>query len=598
MPRNRLIEDEAIEKPFELSQFRRLLSYLKPYRKDMSLAFFLMIVASAASLAGPFLIMLFIDDYISQANFAGSWWVLLSYFAVCSISAICLRYRVRIMDVAGRKAIAKLRQDLFDHIQSLSFSFFDDKPAGKIMVRVINDVNSLNDLFTNGIINVLIDIMTLFLIAFLMFSLHSQLTLAAMAALPLIIGVIFITKKYIRIRWQIVRRKISNMNAYLHESFAGIRVTQAFVREEENCEVFDEINKDAKNSWLRAVKINNIFWPGLDLASSIGVVLVYFYGIRLMQADMLTLGTLMAILWYLGRFWEPLNNISNFYNSILVAMASTERIFEILDTQADIKDSTKAIEMPPIKGHVQFKDVVFGYDSNTTVLQNVNFTVAPGETIALVGPTGAGKTTIVNLISRFYEATSGNVLIDGIDVKDATLSSLRSQMGIMMQDAFIFSGTIMDNIRYGKADATDEQVIEAAKAVSAHEFISKMEKGYDTEVNERGSRLSTGQKQLISFARTILKNPTILILDEATSSIDTQTEALIQKALDTLLKGRTSFVIAHRLSTIRKATRIMVIDDGNIKQVGNHNDLVKTPGIYQDLCLAQYRFLKEEEAIA
>jgi len=592
MPRNRLTDDEAIEKPFNSNHFLRLLAYLKPYRKDMLIALLLMITASAASLSGPYLIKLFIDDYIAKDNIAGSWWVLLLYLSASTLGAVCLRYRVRIMDVAGRKAIAKLRQDLFDHIQGLSFSFFDNKPAGKIMVRVINDVNSLNDLFTNGIVNVLIDVLTLFLISFLMFSLHVRLTFAAMAAVPLIIGVIFLTKRYIRLRWQTVRRKISNMNAYLHESFAGVRVTQAFVRESENQRAFNDINSDVKNSWMKAIKINNVFWPGLDLASSIGVVLVYFYGIRFIQAETLTLGTLMAILWYLGRFWEPLNNISNFYNAILVAMASTERIFEILDTSPDIKDSPKASLMPPIKGSVDFQNVSFSYDGITPVLQNVSFTIKPGEVIALVGPTGAGKTTIVNLISRFYETSLGNVAIDSINVKDVTLNSLRGQMGIMMQDAFIFSGTVMDNIRYGRADASDEEVIEAAKAVNAHEFITNMEKGYFTEVNERGSRLSTGQKQLISFARTILKNPRVLILDEATSSIDTHTEALIQKALETLLRDRTSFVIAHRLSTIRKADRIMVIDGGKITQTGNHDELLRTPGIYQDLCKAQYRFLK------
>lgn len=592
MPRNRLTDDEAIEKPFNASQFLRLVTYLKPYRKDMLISLLLMLIASSASLSGPYLIKLFLDNYIAKDNFAGSWWVLALYLGASMSGAICLRYRVRIMDAAGRKAIAKLRQDLFDHIQGLSFSFFDNKPAGKIMVRVINDVNSLNDLFTNGIINVLIDLLTLFLISFLMFSLHVPLTLAAMAAVPLIIGVIFLTKKYMRLSWQTVRRKISNMNAYLHESFAGVRVTQAYVRENENQRVFNVINTDVKESWMKAIRINSIFWPALDIASSIGVVLVFFYGIRLIQAEMLTLGTLMAVLWYLGRFWEPLNNMSNFYNAILVAMASTERIFEIFDTSPDIKDSPEAYVMPPIKGFIDFKNVSFSYDGSTPVLHDVTFSVKPGEVIALVGPTGAGKTTIVNLISRFYEASQGRVTIDGINIKDVTLSSLREQMGIMMQDAFIFSGSIMDNIRYGNSDATDDEVIEAAKAVNAHEFIIEMEKGYFTEVNERGSRLSTGQKQLISFARTLLKKPRILILDEATSSIDTHTEALIQKALETLLKDRTSFVIAHRLSTIRRADRIMVIDDGKITQTGNHDELVNTPGIYQTLCHAQYRFLR------
>jgi len=592
VPRNRLTDDEVIEKPFNINQFTRLLRYLSQYKKEMLISIMLMVIASIASLAGPYLIKLFIDNYISVGNIIGSWWVLLLYISASLTGAVCLKYRVQIMDVAGRKAIAKLRQDLFDHIQGLSFSFFDSRPAGKIMVRVTNDVNSLNDLFTNGIVNVLIDVLNLFLITALMFSLHVPLATAAISAVPLIILVVFLTKKHMRLRWQAVRRKISNMNAYLHESFAGVRITQAFVREQENGKIFSEINSDVKRSWMAAIKVNNLFWPSLDFASAIGVVLVYFFGVRFIQNDFITLGTIMAILWYLGRFWEPLNNISNFYNAILVAMASTERIFEILDTQADIKDKDDALVMPPIEGHVQFDNVSFSYDGQTQVLSNVSFKVIPGETIALVGPTGAGKTTIINLISRFYEASDGKVTIDGLDVKDLTLQSLRNQMGIMMQDAFIFSGTIMDNIKYARPEASDDDVIAAAKAVNAHEFIINTEKGYLTEVNERGSRLSTGQKQLISFARTLVKNPQILILDEATSSIDTYTESLIQKALETLLKDRTSFVIAHRLSTIRKADRIMVIDDGRITQSGNHDHLINIPGIYQDLCKAQYKFLK------
>lgn len=590
MRKRLLTDDEAIERPFNLNQFVRLLGYLKPFRKEMLYSLSLMVMASTAGLAGPYLIMIFVDDYISLGNFTGSWWVLTLYLTASIVSAICLRFRVRIMDIAGRRAIAQLRQDLFDHIQGLSFSFFDNRPAGKIMVRVTNDVNSLNDLFTNGIVNVLIDILTLILITTLMFSIHPPLATYSMAAVPLIVLVVFLTKKHMRVRWQAVRRKISNMNAYLHESFAGVRITQAFVREKENESVFEEINDDVKSSWMSAIKINNLFWPNLDFASAIGVALVFYFGIDFIRNGLLTLGTLMAMLWYLGRFWEPLNNISNFYNSILVAMASTERIFEIMDTKPDVSDKSAKV-MPEISGNVQFDKVSFSYDGRTEVLSDVSFTIKQGETIALVGPTGAGKTTIVNLISRFYDTTEGTVYIDNQDISLVTLKSLREQMGIMMQDAFIFSGTILDNIKYSNPSATLDEVIEAAKAVNAHDFIVNTEKGYFTEVNERGSRLSTGQKQLISFARTLLKNPKILILDEATSSIDTYTENLIQIALEKLLKGRTSFVIAHRLSTIRKADRIMVIDDGKIVQCGNHNNLLKEPGIYRELCDAQYKFL-------
>ena len=319
------------------------------------------------------------------------------------------------------------------------------------------------------------------------------------------------------------------MNAYLHESLSGMKVTQAFVREKENENIFLQLNNDIKSTWMDAIKINNLFWPCIDIISTMGTVLIYIFGVRALITGEITVGILLSIIWYSGRFWEPLNNISNFYNSILVAMASTERIFEVLDTKPEIQDSPNAIEMPEIVGRVEFDNVTFSYDDKKMVLEDVSFDIEPGETVALVGPTGAGKSTIVNLISRFYDVTEGEVRIDGHNIKDVKLHSLRKQMGIMMQDTFIFSGTIMDNIRYGRLDATDEEVIEAAKAVHAHDFIMEMENGYYTEVKERGSRLSVGQKQLISFARALLADPKILILDEATSSIDTQTEILIQK---------------------------------------------------------------------
>ena len=592
MPRMRIVDDEVLEKPFNKKQFIRLLGYLKPHKKPMIISILLMVVASVCSLAGPYLIKVAIDEVIGKNTTDGLIPLVIAMIVTSALTAVCTRYRVRLMETAGRTAIATMRQDLFDHIQTLSFSFFDNRPAGKIMVRVINDVNSLNDLFTNGIVNILIDCFTLIIILGIMLFTDVSLTLVAMSTLPLLILIVFVLKRKMRLRWQVTRRKISNMNGYLHESLAGMRVTHAFVREDENAEIFRETNEDIRRSWMSAIRLNLLFWPGIDFVGTVGTALVYLVGVSMMGGGALSVGTLLAITWYLGRFWDPMNNLSNFYNQVLVAMASVERIFEIMDTPADIENKPEAYELPPIEGRVDFEHVTFGYEPGVNVLEDVNIHVEPGQTIALVGPTGAGKSTVVNLISRFYDVIGGAVRVDGHDVRDVTLDSLRSQMGIMMQDSFIFSGTILENIRYSRPDATREEVIEAAKAVHVHDFIMNMEKGYDTEVNERGSRLSIGQKQLISFARALLADPRILILDEATSSIDTHTEILIQQALERLLKGRTSFIIAHRLSTIRKADCIMVVRDGNIAERGTHEELIEQKGHYYELCQAQYRFLQ------
>ena len=592
----RQIDDEAIERPFDKSQFIRLLQYMKPYKKHVLLALLLMIIATACSLGQTFALSRAVSDLQKETPVLPTV-LLISMVVMAGLGALCTRNRARLMDTAGRKAIAKLRQDLFDHIQHMSFSFFDTRSAGKLLVRVINDVNALNDLFTNGIVNVLIECLTMVLLLVIMLVVNWKLTLIAMCILPILIFIMFKLKREMRKRWQRVRMKTSSMNGYLHESLAGMRVTEAFVREDENQDTFEMVNNEIRERWMRAVQINNSFWPALDVTGTLGTVLVYYFGVKFMgdAAHPLQLANLLLILWYLGRFWEPLNTLSNFYNSLLTAMASMERIFEIMDTEPEIKDKPDAKPLPPIEGRVTFDDVTFSYTPEKVILKNVSFEVKPGQTIALVGPTGAGKSTVVNLISRFYDVTGGAVRIDGHDVRDVQLHSLREQMGVMMQDSFIFTGTIMDNIRYGKLDATDEEVMAAAKAVHADDFIRAMPKGYLTEVNERGSSLSVGQRQLISFARALLNDPKILILDEATSSIDTHTEILIQKALDVLLKGRTSFVIAHRLSTIRNADCIMVIQDGHVAERGTHDELIKLEGgHYKELCDAQYRFLMDD----
>lgn len=592
----RQTEDEALERPFDKGMFLRLMKYMAPYKRNVVVALILMVVAMLCSLGQTYLLSRAVNSLDAESPVV-PYSLVVAMLIMGVAGALLTRYRVKLMDTSGRKALATLREDLFRHIQGLSFSFFDTRSAGKILVRVINDVNSLNDLFTNGIVNVLIECLTLIMLIIIMLGVNWKLTLIGLGVMSVVLVIMLLLKRVMRERWQTVRKKSSNLNGYLHESLAGMRVTEAFAREEKNQETFVEVSNEIRTSWMAAIRINNGFWPMLEFTGTIGTVLVYYFGIRFMSDTIhpLDLANLLLILWYLDRFWNPLNTLSSFYNSLLSAMASMERIFEIMDTPSDIQDREDAYDLPPITGRVDFENVTFAYNPEKVILKNVSFTVQPGQTIALVGPTGAGKSTVVNLVSRFYDVNDGAVKIDGHDVRDVKLLSLREQMGVMMQDSFIFSGTIMDNIRYGRLDATDEEVIEAAKAVHAHDFIMQMEKGYETEVNERGSSLSVGQRQLISFARALLNDPKILILDEATSSIDTHTEILIQKALDVLLKGRTSFVIAHRLSTIRNADCIMVIQDGHIAEAGTHDELIKHEGgHYKSLCDAQYRFLLEK----
>ena len=587
----RQLDDEQLERPFNKKLFRRLLKYMQPYKKQVFMALGLMSAATVAALANTYLMSRAVG-YLQNKDFTAVPFVLLGMVAASVTAMLCTRKRIRLMDTSGRRAIAKLREDLFKHIQGQSFSFFDTRSAGKLLVRVINDVNSLNDLFSNGIVNVLIECLTLVLLVGIMLAISWKLTLVALCILPVLALSVFKLKRMIRVRWLTNSIKSSTMNGYLHETLSGMRITQAFTREEFNSKTFRTVNNEVKRSWIKAVQLSTAFGPTLDLVGSIGTVLVYIFGVKFIRADTLALADMLAILWYVGRFWEPINAISDFYNQILTASANMERIFEIMDTVSEIQDKPGASELPPIHGRVTFDDVVFGYNAEKTVLNKVSFDIMPGQTVALVGPTGAGKSTVVNLISRFYDVTGGSVSIDGHDVRDVKLDSLRRQMSVMMQDSFIFSGTIMDNIRYGRLDATDEEVIQAAKTVYAHDFIMAMEKGYDTVVNERGSMLSQGQRQLISFARALLSDPKILILDEATSSIDTHTEMLIQKAIGALLKGRTSFVIAHRLSTIRNADLIMVVSGGNITERGTHEELIKLEGgHYRGLCEAQYRFM-------
>lgn len=593
MARNKYDVDEVLEDKFDVNQLKRLLAYLIPYRKRFVSVGFMMLSASAFTMLIPQFFQKVMDVCIPNKDMKGiafySFLTLLAAF----YSAFSLRYKIKYTNQIGQQIIHDMRYDIFEHLQELPFSYYDDRPHGKIQVRVVNYVNSISDLLSNGILNTITDLCNLVFIIVFMLILNVRLTLVCLCGLPILAIVIVVIKKKQRTAWQVQSNKQSNLNAYIAESINGIRVTQSFVREDVNSGIFNNLSGSYRKSWMRAVMFNFTMGPSIDIISIITTAAIYVLGVNWMinGETGITVGVLVAFTAYIGRFWAPINTLAGFYNSLLTAISYLERIFETIDEPVVVKDREDAVEMPPIHGDVAFDHVTFSYEPGIPILKDVSFHANQGQSFAVVGPTGAGKTTLVNLLSRFYNVDSGRILIDGVDIAGVTIRSLRKQMGVMMQDSFIFSGTIMDNIRYGNFSATDEEVIRAAKTVCAHDFIMEMENGYQTQVNERGSRLSAGQRQLISFARALLADPKILILDEATSSIDTETEIILQKGLNELLKGRTSFIIAHRLSTIKNASCIMYVDKGTILEKGTHDELMAQKGEYYKLYMSQYASL-------
>ncbi len=589
---NAIKEDEYIKNVSKKATLIRLFSYMLAYKGPIVAVILIMLSTVSITIANPLIIDQAIDVHIANKDFEGL--MKLGVLAlVLNVSFVLLvKLRMYLMAKISNNVLLTIRQELYTHIQKLSFSFFDSRPTGKILARIIGDVNSLKDVLSNSVTTLIPDAVTITAVVIIMVVINWKLAIASLISLPVMgFGLWYIQTRSHK-RWRIHRKKSSNLNAFIHEDLSGMRIIQSFTAEDETAGTFDELLEEHRSSFINAVVLNDAFGSVIDFSWGIGSISMYFVAVKLLGIDEGNVGTLMAFAMYITMFWRPIMNLSNFYNQIITNISGAERIFDILDTEPDITDADSVNELPEIKGEVTFDHVSFAYDADTQVLNDVSFKIKPGETIALVGPTGAGKTTIVNLISRFYDIQKGNIYIDGYNIKDVSIESLRRQMGIMTQDNFLFSGTVADNIRYGKLDATEEEIISAAKSVNAHDFIMKLEKGYETELKERGAGLSIGQRQLLAFARTMVSMPKILILDEATSSIDTHTELLVQEGIEALLKGRTSFVIAHRLSTIRKADRIFFIDDGGIQEQGSPDELLAKKGLYYNLYMAQFKNLE------
>ncbi|MBM7573660.1 ABC transporter ATP-binding protein [Aquibacillus albus] len=591
-------DDRAIEKPFNWRIMVRLLHYVKPYRWTyLPVAILSLLLSTAVKLAVPFLIGYAVDYALRPQNVNLLTTLIITIAILYILQGFFNMLRIRFTTILGQNVVFDLRKKLFNHVENLSFRFFDKRTEGSIIVRLNNDVNSLQELFTNGLINIVMDLIMLFGIISMLFILNVKLTIAVMIVLPIMVLLSTKMRRKIRKGWQRVRLIQSRMNSHYNEAIQGIRETQTFVQEKENIKYFKGMNQRNTNALYQSTRLSSLLPPFVEVTGAVGTAALFWYGAHLLQAGEISIGIIVAFASYIGNFWEPISRLGNIYNQLLRAMASSERIFEFMDEKPHIKEMPDAKPLVVNQGKVTFDQVQFAYEKDRVALKEFSLHVDAGETVALVGHTGSGKTTVVNLLCRFYDPSSGRILIDHQDITKVTNASLRENISLVMQDSFLFSGTIMDNIRYGRLDATDEEVIAAAKAVHADSFIMQLPYGYQTEVEERGRMLSVGQRQLISFARALLAEPKILILDEATSSIDTETEVKIQKGMKELINNRTSFIVAHRLSTIQNADKIVVLDHGEIVEIGNHELLMAKNGVYANLVKVQNRFLEEDKGV-
>ena len=583
-------EDEDLKESLKLDVLKRLLKNLLEYKGKIVLVTGLILVTVAVQTTYPLLIEKVIDDEIINGNARGLFIMAGFMITLAFVNYAATRIWRRIMAVISNDMIMNIRRRLYVHIQELGVDFFDQRPSGKILARITGDVNALKEVLSSTITTLAPEAVMLVVILAIMIVKSPVLSLSAAVAVPIIMLGLYFCEILAHKRWQIWKKKDSNMTAYIHEGIEGVSIIQSFNAQEESSKEFDGLVNEVIKAFRNAVVITDIYSPTIEIAGGLGTATLYYLAVTKLNVQPESIGTLSAFVLYLGMFFSPIRNLANYYNKLITNLSSAERVYEIMDMDPLVKDGEKAIDLPEIEGNVEFDHVTFAYpdEPDVDILHDVSFKAKKGETIALVGPTGAGKTTIVSLISRFYNTKSGRVLVDGYDISKVTIQSLRNQLGIMTQDNYLFSGTIRDNIKYGRPDATDEEMLEVSKAVHAHDFISQMEKGYDTVITERGGGLSNGQRQLVAFARTLLTDPKILILDEATASIDTRTEILVQQGIEELLKKRTSFVVAHRLSTIKNADKIFVIDDGGILEWGDHESLMARRGAYYELYSAQF----------
>jgi ATP-binding cassette subfamily B protein/subfamily B ATP-binding cassette protein MsbA len=593
-------EEETAGSSYDSRLTKRLIRYLKPYRTQTLWAVVLMSISSLLHVAGPWLIGKAIDEAhlveamtnataasLANALWQLRWWAL-AFIIVALLEWVTNLGRIQLMAYAGTKVVADMRSELFRHLHKLSLNFHNNYSVGRLMSRLISDVGILQDFVTWSITGLARSGFILIGVIIAMLALEWRLALVTFALIPLMLWLTEYWQQRVRTAYRDTRIRLSLINGYLNESISGIRVTQSFTREARNFRHFDDLNSSFFDANVDATWLTAVFFPGVDFLGSLATALVVGVGGWLVLGDALTAGTLVAFVLYVERFFEPIRELAQRYNTFQATMTGCERVFHLLDTQPDLQDAPDAKPLPPIRGQVDFEDVKFWYKEDTPVLRGITLHADPGQRIALVGETGAGKSTVIRLLARFFDVTGGALKIDGHDIRQVTMASLRSQLGIVLQDTFLFSGPLIENIRYGRLDATDDEVMAAAQAVGAHDFIMKLPDGYQTEIEENGSNLSVGQRQILSFARALLADPRILILDEATSSVDTATEKIIDQALDHLMHGRTSFVIAHRLSTIVNADKIVVMDQGQIVELGNHAELLAQRGRYFNLYTMQW----------